>query len=119
MQAGLLTGRFSEERARNLPKDDWRSRSPEFQGERLERNLALAGALKPVADRHGTSVAAVALAWTLSWTGVSGAIVGARSPAQVDGWIDAAKLELGTTDLDEIAAAIRSTDAGSGPQRPD
>jgi len=119
MQAGLLTGRFTAERARNLPKDDWRSRSPEFSGGHLKRNLELAASLKPVADRHDTTTAAVALAWTLAWRGVSGAIVGARSPQQVDGWIGAATLELTPRDLDDIAAAIRRTAAGTGPAAPD
>ena len=53
--------------------------------------------------------AAVAVAWTLAWPGVTGAIVGARSPAQVDGWIRAATLELTPADLDEVAAAIART----------
>lgn len=118
MQSGLLTGSFTAERAARLPADDWRSRSPHFRGEGLRRNLALADALRPVAERHGTTVAAVAIAWTLAWPGVTGAIVGARSPAQVDGWIDAATLVLTDGDLDEIAAAIRRTGAGSGPARP-
>ncbi|MGH7634681.1 MAG: hypothetical protein ACRENC_13185, partial [Gemmatimonadaceae bacterium] len=47
--------------------------------------------------------------------GVTGAIVGARSPEQVDGWIGAARLALTARDLDEIAAAIARTGAGSGP----
>jgi aryl-alcohol dehydrogenase-like predicted oxidoreductase len=85
MQAGLLTGTFSLERAASLPADDWRSRSADFTGEGLWRNLALAEALRPVADRHGASVAAVAVAWALAWPGVTGAIVGARRPSQVDG----------------------------------
>ncbi len=89
MQSGLLTGRFTAERAAALSPDDWRSRVPDFTGERLTRNLALADALKPIAARHETTVAAVAVAWTLAWPGVSGAIVGARSPEQIDGWIDA------------------------------
>jgi len=118
MQAGLLTGRFSEARANALPKDDWRRNNAQFQGEALTRNLALAAALGPVAERHKTSIAAVALGWVLSWPGVSGAIVGARSPAQVDGWLDAATLELTADDLDEIAAAIHATGAGSGPRLP-
>ncbi|WP_437375765.1 aldo/keto reductase [Inquilinus limosus] len=118
MQSGLLTGAFTAERAVALPQDDWRSRSPHFTGEGLARNLALAEALKPVAARHGTSVAAVAVAWTLAWPAVTGAIVGARSPAQVDGWLDAATLELTAEDLDEIAAAIERTGAGTGPVRP-
>ena len=115
MQSGLLTGSFTAERAAALSEGDWRSRSPEFTGEGLQRNLALADALRPVADRHGTTVAAVAVAWTLSWPAVTGAIVGARNPAQVDGWLPAAQLQLSGEDLDEIAEAIRGTGAGKGP----
>ena len=64
------------------------------------------------------AVAAVAVAWTIAWPGVTGAIVGARSAEQVDGWIGAASLKLTGQDLDEIAAAIERTGAGSGPARP-
>ncbi|MGA9775495.1 MAG: aldo/keto reductase [Candidatus Dormiibacterota bacterium] len=116
MQAGLLTGAFSLGRAASLGPGDWRSRDPEFQGDRLARNLGLAEALRPVAARHGQSVAAVAVAWTLAWQGVTGAIVGARSPEQVEGWIAAGQLQLGTDDLDEIATA--ATGVGEGPIRP-
>lgn len=118
MQAGLLTGHFSVERIKALPKDDWRSRNAEFTGERFERNVKLADAFKPIAERHRTTVPAVAVAWTLAWPGVTGAIVGARSPAQVDGWIDASTLELTNADRAEIAKVINSTGAGSGPLAP-
>ncbi|HET6231980.1 MAG TPA: aldo/keto reductase [Longimicrobiaceae bacterium] len=118
MQSGLLTGSFTRERAANLPDDDWRRMSPDYEGEGLERNLALADALRPVAERHGTTVAAVAVAWTLAWPGVTAAIVGARDAKQVDGWIPAASLTLTNADLDEIAAGIRSSGAGEGPERP-
>jgi len=118
MQSGLLTGAFNVERAARLGAGDWRSRSPDFTGLGLRRNLGLADALRPIAERHRTSVAAVAVAWTLAWPGVTGAIVGARSPAQVDGWIAAASLELAPTDLDDVAAAILRTGAGTGPLRP-
>jgi aryl-alcohol dehydrogenase-like predicted oxidoreductase len=118
MQAGLLTGAFTEARAAALPKDDWRSRSEFHTGPGLKRNLALAEALRPIAARHGTTAATVAVAWTLAWPAVTGAIVGARRPSQVDGWIDAARLELTAADLDEIARAIEATGAGSGPLKP-
>src|SRR2546427_2193035 len=118
MQSGLLTGAFSVTRAPQLAADDWRSRSPDFTGQGLRRNLALADALRPIAERHGATVAAVAVAWTLAWPGVTGAIVGARSPAQVDGWIGAASLDLTDADLDEIAGAMKRTGAGTGPIRP-
>lgn len=118
MQSGLLSGSFSLGRARSLDASDWRSRGTEFTGERLMRNLQLAEALRPLAEHYGTSVAAIAIAWTLAWPGVTGAIVGARSPEQVDGWIDAATLTLNADDLDLISRAIGWTQAGSGPTKP-
>ncbi len=118
MQAGILTDRFSAERVGALAPDDWRRRAAEFQQPNLSRNLALRDALRPIAQRHGATVAAVAVAWTLAWPGVTGAIVGGRRPDQVDGWIGAATLRLTPQDLDEIAAAISRTGAGTGPTRP-
>jgi aryl-alcohol dehydrogenase-like predicted oxidoreductase len=118
MQSGLLTGTFTAERAAALPADDWRSRSKRFQGDALTRSLALAEALRPIAARHGVPVGAVAVAWTLAWPGVTGAIVGARAPSQVDGWLPAATLALTDADLVEIERAIITTGAGSGPTHP-
>lgn len=117
MASGLLTGTFTAERAAALGEGDWRSASPDFTGAGLDRNLALAGELRPAAGRHGVSVGAIAVAWTLTFPNVR-AIVGARSPQQVDGWLPAADLTLDDKDLSEIAAAITSTGAGSGPVRP-
>ena len=62
--------------------------------------------------------AAVAIAWTLSFPGVTGAIVGARRPGQVDGWLPAATLELKEDDVADIAAAVVATGAGTGPASP-
>ena len=118
MQSGIITDTFSAERVKKMAPDDWRPRSANFQTPRLERNLALRDALIPVARRHNTTVSSVAIAWTLAWPGVTGAIVGARSAQQVDGWIDAARLILTGTDLDEMASAIERTGAGRGPTRP-
>ena len=118
MQSGLLTGAFTAERAAALPTNDWRSSSPDYTDEKLGQNLALAEALKPIATRHGVSQGAVAVAWVLAWPGVTAAIVGARRPTQVDGWIAAATLQLSTADLQEIAGAIANTGAGSGPALP-
>ncbi len=118
MMSGLLTGRFSLARAQALDDTDWRKRFPAFVEPELSRNLALAGALEPIAVRHDATVAAVAVAWVLAWPGVTAAIVGARAPAQVDGWIGAAALRLDDADLDDIASAIAATEAGAGPARP-
>jgi aryl-alcohol dehydrogenase-like predicted oxidoreductase len=118
MQAGLLSGAFTKERAASLPANDWRSRNGEFTGEKLARNLQVAAAIQAVADRYNVSGAAAAVAWTLAWPGVTAAIVGARSPAQVDGWMDAATLELTVADMDEIGAVIERSGAGYGPVKP-
>jgi aryl-alcohol dehydrogenase-like predicted oxidoreductase len=118
LQSGLLTERFSASRVHSLPEDDWRRRSPEFKPPRLARNLELRDALRTVARRHETNVSVVAISWTLAWPGVTAAIVGARSPDQVEGWIGAATLELSLEDLDDIARAIGQTGAGVGPALP-
>jgi aryl-alcohol dehydrogenase-like predicted oxidoreductase len=118
MQAGLLSGSFSVERAASMPANDWRSRSADFKGEALRRNLTVVETMRTVADRHRTTVAAVAVAWTLAWPGVTGAIVGARRPNQVDGWLDGATLSLTASDMDEIALTIERSGAGSGPAKP-
>jgi aryl-alcohol dehydrogenase-like predicted oxidoreductase len=118
LQAGLMTDSFAPERIELMAERDWRRwNSEEFQEPRLSRNLALRDALRPIAERHASTVAAVALAWVTSWPGISGAIVGSRSADQVDAWIPAIDLTLSAADLDEIAAAIERTGAGSGPAR--
>jgi aryl-alcohol dehydrogenase-like predicted oxidoreductase len=114
LASGLLTGGFDAERARDLPADDWRRDSANFNPPRLERNLALARRLEPVAERHGVPVAAVAIAWVLATPGVTGAIVGARRPSQVDGWLPAGNLRLDEADLAELARAVEETGAGRG-----
>jgi len=118
MQSGILTEGFSAERIANMAADDWRLRAPEFREPSLGRNLALRDSLRPIAARHGVSVSSVAIAWTLSWPGLTGAIVGARTPAQVDGWIQAGTLQLTQDDLAEIESAIVRTQAGTGPSHP-
>lgn len=118
MQSGLLTGSMTPERVAAMPSDDWRRNHEDFTGEGLTRNLRLAAALRPVAGRHGVPVPAVAVAWTLAWPAVTGAIVGARRPQQVDGWLPAASLELTPEDLAELAAAVDASGAGEGPAAP-
>jgi aryl-alcohol dehydrogenase-like predicted oxidoreductase len=118
MQSGLLTDSFTAERAAAFAPDDWRRKSPQHQPPSLQRNLALRDALRPIAAKHGTSTGAVAVAWTLAWPGVTAAIVGARSPEQVDGWLPAATLRLDAADHATIVAAILKTGAGTGPTHP-
>ncbi|HEX8004879.1 MAG TPA: aldo/keto reductase [Trebonia sp.] len=102
MGSGLLTGSMTRDRIARMPEDDWRSRAPEFNEPALSENLALVGRLAKVAERHGVTPGAVAIAWTLRNPAVDGAIVGFRSPAQVNPLLPAAGLTLTDEDVAEI-----------------
>jgi aryl-alcohol dehydrogenase-like predicted oxidoreductase len=102
MGAGLLTGKMTRARVEAFPHDDWRRRSSDFQEPRLARNLALQDLLARIGARHGTTAAAVSVAWTLLHPAVTGAIVGARSAEQVDGFVAAGDLALTNEDVGEI-----------------
>lgn len=113
MASGLLTGKFDRDRVESLPDDDWRKSAPNFQDPRLSANLELVERIRALAERLGTTVPAVAVAWTLAIPGVTGAIVGARRPDQVDGWLPASDLDLSDEDLATIEDAVKETGAGS------
>jgi aryl-alcohol dehydrogenase-like predicted oxidoreductase len=102
MGSGLLTGAMTRERIESLPDDDWRKHDARFQEPQLSRHLALVERLKAVAERHGTTPGAVAVAWTRRNPAVDGAIVGFRRPGQVDPIIAAAGLELTDDDVATI-----------------
>jgi aryl-alcohol dehydrogenase-like predicted oxidoreductase len=108
MSSGLLTGAMTRERIANLPPDDWRKRDPEFQEPSLTRNLELVERLRQVGARHGRSPGEVAIAWTLRNPAVSGAIVGGRSAAQVEGVVGAADFRLTDDEVREIESGMPS-----------
>jgi aryl-alcohol dehydrogenase-like predicted oxidoreductase len=100
MASGLLTGGMTRERIANLPADDWRKRSPDYQEPRLAQNLRLVEALRRIGRWRGLSPAAVAVAWVLAHPAVTGAIVGARRPGQFREVARAAGVQF---DAEEIA----------------
>jgi aryl-alcohol dehydrogenase-like predicted oxidoreductase len=102
MGSGLLAGRMTRERIAAMPDDDWRKDDPRFQEPELSRNLGIVERLTAVAGRHGTVPGAAAITWTLRNPAVDGAIVGFRSPDQVDPLIEAANLELSKEDIRSI-----------------
>lgn len=102
MQSGLLTGAMTAQRVATMPDDDWRKNDPEFKEPKLSRNLALVDLLRQVGERHGRTPGEVAIAWTLRNPAVTGAIVGARRPSQLDGIIGAADFRLSEAEIGEI-----------------
>jgi len=118
MRNGLLSGHFTRRRSESLPDDDWRSGHPDFRQPALSANLAVVERLQAIAEDLGCTVAELAVAWTLAWPMVDGAIVGARRPAQLDDWVGAGALKLDDSALHELAAVLEETGAGEGPTRP-
>jgi len=102
MQSGLLTGAMTRERIAKLPDSDWRSRDPEFLEPKLSKNLALVERLRRVGQKYGRPPGQVAVAWVLRNPAVTAAIVGARSPQQVEQNVGAADLHLNEEDVAEI-----------------
>src|SRR5262249_1437924 len=102
MQSGLLTGAMTRERISKLPDTDWRSRDPEFSEPRLSKNLALVECLRKIGQKYGRPPGQVAVAWVLRNPAVTAAIVGARSPQQVEQNVGAADLRLTDEDVAEI-----------------
>ncbi len=106
LQAGLLTGKFTKERAASLPDDDWRKRRHHFLEPELSANLALVEELRPIAARRGITVAQLAIAWVLRRPEVTSAIVGARRPSQIEEAVGAGDLVLSAEELAEIGVLL-------------
>jgi aryl-alcohol dehydrogenase-like predicted oxidoreductase len=107
MKSGLLSGAMTRARIAAMPDDDWRkTKNPEFQEPNLTRNLRLVEILREIGLPHHRSPAEVAVAWTLRHPAVTATIVGARTAAQVDGWIGSADFQLSHEALDTIDRAL-------------
>ncbi len=106
MYSGLLSGKMTPERIKNMPADDWRQRDPEFQMPRLEKNLQLVSVLAEIGNRHKVEPGAVAIAWTLRNPAVTAAIVGARRPSQVDGILPSVEIQLSPDEISQLNSFI-------------
>ncbi|WP_297798299.1 aldo/keto reductase [uncultured Eudoraea sp.] len=102
MQAGLLTGKFTRERAMALPDSDWRSRHPFFMEPQLSINLEVIEQLTKIADEKKISLAQLSLAWVLRNKEMTSAIVGARNPEQIQETAKASELTLSRAQIEAI-----------------
>lgn len=111
MGKGLLTGSFTAERAAALSEKDHRSRDPRFQSPQLEINLEFVAQLEAIASSHGWTIPDVAIAWTLRRPEVTSAIVGARSPEQIQQTAKAGDRVLDSTSIAAIEKSLQVRDA--------
>lgn len=81
---GILTGKYGPDV--HFESNDRRSRSvyDNFYGERLQKNLRIVDAMRPIANSHGVPVAAVAVRFILDHLPNSVVIAGMKSPAQAE-----------------------------------
>jgi aryl-alcohol dehydrogenase-like predicted oxidoreductase len=103
MKSGLLSGSMTRQRVAEMPEDDFRRRTPQFQEPKLSHNLEFVELMRQIGARHGRTPGEVAIAWTLRRPEVTAAIVGMRSAKQVDGVIGAADFRLSPAEIDELA----------------
>jgi len=102
MLSGMLTGKMTRERVASMPQDDWRRRAPEFNEPRLSRNLRLVELLREIGSGHNVEPGVVAVAWTLHHPAITAAIVGGRSPQQVEGIAPALHFRLSDEEYNRI-----------------
>ena len=115
LSRGLLSGHWSRERS--AASRDFRSASPRFQGENVERNLALVEALRAVASDKGATVAQLAVAWVLSRGSDIVPLIGARRRDQLADGLAALALDLSPDDIARIEQAVPSG-AAAGERYP-
>jgi aryl-alcohol dehydrogenase-like predicted oxidoreductase len=98
---GLLTGRF--QRGHQFDPEDVRAKSKLFSGENFDRALDALDKLKPIADRHQTTLGNLALAWLIAQPQTQ-AIVGVRNAEQASQNAKAVEVQLSEAELAEISA---------------
>jgi aryl-alcohol dehydrogenase-like predicted oxidoreductase len=85
---------------------DARAIWPRFQGDNLDHNLNLVAGLQPIADRHGLTLAQLAIAWVLARGSDIVPLVGMKTVSRVQPAVDALAATLTADDLAEIDAAL-------------
>ena len=103
LSRGLISGHWQKDSA---GKGDFRAMSPRFQGENVERNLALVDALRKVAQAKGVSVAQLAIAWVAAQGNDIVALIGARRRERLTEALGALDVQLNADDLAAIEQAV-------------
>ncbi|GAC1359679.1 MAG: aldo/keto reductase [Vulcanimicrobiaceae bacterium] len=103
LSRGLIGGRWTKE---NTTASDFRAYSPRFQGDNLDHNLALIGALRRVADEKGATVSQIAIAWVMQGGADVVPLIGSRTRTQLTDSLGALQVELDASDLAAIEAAV-------------
>ena len=99
---GILTGKY--DRSVSFGADDRRSRAEyvNFHGEKLIKNLQIVDAMRPIAQKHGFSLSAVAVRFILDHITDSVVLVGAKRPAQILGNVECMEFRLTEEEIETL-----------------
>ncbi|ATU90698.1 aldo/keto reductase [Phyllobacterium zundukense] len=103
LSRGLISGHWTKDRA---GPGDYRAHSPRFQGENLDRNLALVEALQRIAQAKGVTVAQIAIAWVTAQGEDIVPLVGARRRDRLVEALGALDVTLTSDDMAAIERAV-------------
>jgi aryl-alcohol dehydrogenase-like predicted oxidoreductase len=104
LSRGLISGHWTRQRA--TAPNDFRSHSPRFSPDNIDRNLQLVEQLRRVAVSKNATVAQVAIAWVLSRGVDVVPLVGARRRERLTEALGAIQLTLTGDDLQQIERAV-------------
>jgi len=110
---GLLGGKIGP--GTRFARDDWRSRSPMFEGETYARNLRVVAGLGALAAELGLTLPQLAIGWTLANPAVHVAIVGTRDRDHVDDVLAASAIDLDDDAMQRIDDLMVGAVAVAGP----
>lgn len=96
---GVLTGKYNKEST--FDTNDRRSRDiyVNFHGDKLLKNLEIVEVMRPIAEKHQVSVAAVAIRYIMDYLKESVVLVGAKRPSQILGNLEAVDWHLTSEEL--------------------
>jgi aryl-alcohol dehydrogenase-like predicted oxidoreductase len=104
LQRGLLTGKIGMNH--EFAPGDHRPSTPFFKPENRRKVLNVLEKIGPLAEAHGTTLAQVAIAWTIHRPGITAALVGARNPGQVRENVKACDVDLSDYEIQRIGELL-------------
>lgn len=104
---GILSGKYDKDTV--FGKDDRRSRDiyVNFHGDKLLKNLQIVESMKPVGEKYGKALAAVAIRFILDYIPESVVLCGAKNPGQIISNSEAADWKLELEDMEMLSRVSR------------
>jgi aryl-alcohol dehydrogenase-like predicted oxidoreductase len=104
LSRGLISGHWNKDQGK--AQGDFRAHSPRFQGDNVDKNLALVEALRTIAQAKGVSIAQIAIAWVAAQGDDIVPLVGARTRTRLAEALGSLDVNLTGEDLDTIERAV-------------